>query len=543
MGTPTAAEKHAGIPTDDDASTHAFTDEHGALTTLPEMGSGGEEGKLKVLLGLLKKLVGVKDVANLRLSLPASLLEPIPNLEYWQYADRADIFAAIGESHDEFERMLAVLRFSLSKELKFVRARLGKPYNSALGEHFRCSWRLPPILLDRETKEPIIRTHIHVPLLGEPAYGGQGGSGWTTPVLRPQDGGRASSDSSSIRSVTSTASKKLSIASLKTTSANKSTDTVNIFRAIPGPGDEIEAEPEAGVVETEKVSVVFLCEQVSHHPPVSAAYYGCPEKGIEAYGMDQITARVSGMSVRVGPGPSNRGIFVRIARPGPGHGEEYQITHPVAQVNGIIKGAYYGTISDQISITCRGGDGQTSKLRTLLDYKDESWIGKPRFLLDGVIYRYTVGDETQEGWTKAKQVPNDKILAHIEGSWMKEIRYRMKGEKAWHTLLDLNVLALIPKSVRPLSEQDPQESRRLWDPVTQALLAKQWQNATVQKQMIEQKQRDAAAKRKAENCEFVPRYFEGEWEENGKPRLSAAGKKAIDEEITRVLGNTNGRSR
>lgn len=40
------------------------------------------------------RLVGVKDVANLRLSLPASLLEPVPNLEYWQYADRADIFAA-----------------------------------------------------------------------------------------------------------------------------------------------------------------------------------------------------------------------------------------------------------------------------------------------------------------------------------------------------------------------------------------------------------------------------------------------------------------
>lgn len=34
--------------------------------------------------------------------------------------------------------MLAVLRFSFSKELKFVRARLGKPYNSALGMSFRC---------------------------------------------------------------------------------------------------------------------------------------------------------------------------------------------------------------------------------------------------------------------------------------------------------------------------------------------------------------------------------------------------------------------
>lgn len=69
----------------------------------------------------------------------------------------------------------------------------------------------------------------------------------------------------------------------------------SVAQAIPGPGDEIESDPDAGVVESEKVSVVFLCEQVSHHPPVSAAYYGCPEKGVEAVGMDQIVARVSGM--------------------------------------------------------------------------------------------------------------------------------------------------------------------------------------------------------------------------------------------------------
>lgn len=52
--------------------------------------------------------------------------------------------------------------------------------------------------------------------------------------------------------------------------------------------------------------------------------------------MDQITAKVSGMcelrsiqydrvthnpAVRVGPGPSNRGIFVKINRDGPGKGE------------------------------------------------------------------------------------------------------------------------------------------------------------------------------------------------------------------------------
>jgi hypothetical protein len=38
----------------------------------------------------------------------------------------------IGDSHDELERMLAVLQF--------VRARLGKPYNSALGESLNISF-------------------------------------------------------------------------------------------------------------------------------------------------------------------------------------------------------------------------------------------------------------------------------------------------------------------------------------------------------------------------------------------------------------------
>ena len=59
----------------------------------------------------------------------------------------------------------------------------------------------------------------------------------------------------------------------------------------------------------------------------------------------------------------------------------------------------------------------------------QSWLGRPKFALDGVIYRYTVGNEDEESWSRAKQVPSDKIVAHIEGSWMKQIKYRLKGEK------------------------------------------------------------------------------------------------------------------
>ena len=62
-------------------------------------------------------------------------------------------------------------------------------------------------------------------------------------------------------------------------------------------------------------------------------------------------------------------------------------------------------------------------------------------------------------------------------------------------------LALIPKNVRPLAEQETQESRKLWEPVTKNLLSKNWGEATREKQVIEQRQRDIAAKRKAKNEE------------------------------------------
>lgn len=221
----------------------------------------------------------------------------------------------------------------------------------------------------------------------------------------------------SIKSNISSASKKQSLISLKSGDKNRSTDTLNINRAIPGPGDEIEAEPDAGVVEKEKVSVVFLVSSPSirrgfllttssaSRSLIIHLYQlritdvlirasrrmewiksrrecrGCV-RGLRS----RLTTTLMRAAVRVGPGPSNKGIFIRIAREGPGEGEvrlkwkfnmanadspqEYRISHPSAQVNGILKGSYYGTISDQISITCHGTEGQT-KLRALVDYKDE----------------------------------------------------------------------------------------------------------------------------------------------------------------------------
>jgi hypothetical protein len=59
-----------------------------------------------------------------RFSLPAQLLEPTPNLEYWNYLDQPNTFIAIGQSDDALERTLEVLRFWFTKDLKYVK---GKP--------------------------------------------------------------------------------------------------------------------------------------------------------------------------------------------------------------------------------------------------------------------------------------------------------------------------------------------------------------------------------------------------------------------------------
>ncbi len=83
------------------------------------------------------------------------------------------------------------------------------------------------------------------------------------------------------------------------------------------------------------ITVSYLTEQTSHHPPVSAFYIDCPEKGLSARGFDQLSAKFTGTSVRVTPGAYNLGIFITLHKRGD---EEYNLTHPAAQLGGLLRG-------------------------------------------------------------------------------------------------------------------------------------------------------------------------------------------------------------
>jgi len=90
---------------------------------------------------------------------------------------------------------------------------------------------------------------------------------------------------------------------------------------------------------------------------------------MEMIGVDQISAKVSGTTLRVAPGSFNKGIYINLTS-GPGTGERYHITHPVANVNGILRGSFYITVGDSTIVTCSGSKGGVS-YRAVIEYKEE----------------------------------------------------------------------------------------------------------------------------------------------------------------------------
>ncbi|KZO98536.1 hypothetical protein CALVIDRAFT_535177 [Calocera viscosa TUFC12733] len=273
---------------------------------------------------------------------------------------------------------------------------------------------------------------------------------------------------------------------------------------------------------------------------MSSYYYEVVDRGIQVTGVDQISARLSGASVRIAPGDKNKGVFIRLTS-GFGEGEEYQITHPIAAVNGLLTMRLYASITDSVIITCRGGkDGKL--LRAIIEYKDEAWIGKAQRAVEGVIHTYDPESEEHEEWRKVRHVPAEQVLASFQGAWDKKVNWRRAGEADWRPLIDLSTLSLVPKLVRPIPEQLATESRRFWKDVTENLNKKNYNEATAHKLRIEQAQRDIAAERKRRGVHFEPVYFDPDIED-GRSRLSENGQKAIREEIDRALAGSRSASR
>jgi len=433
-----------------------------------------EAGRFKTFLSILRKFIGVSDLASVRFSLPSQLLEPTPNLEYWNYLDAPNAFVAIGTADDPVDRMLEVLRFWFTKDLKYVKGKPCKPYNSCLGEFFRCNW-------ETEDDAPLIDTR----------------------ALRG-NGNVPSSSSSSARSV------EVTVPNTGLGSTNSgSSSSVSISQTPPNP--------------KKPVRISYLTEQTSHHPPVSAFYIDCPEKGLHAKGFDQISAKFTGTSIKVMPGEHNLGIFITVERR---NHETYQLKHPPAHLGGILRGSLGVTVSDMAYITC-----PETKLKAILYYYDEGWLGRSTNKVEGIIFRYDPENDDKE---KISDVPEEDILVRLGGAWKEKIVFTL-GPKPISdhppeeqiTIVDLGPLAVAQKTLPPADQMLPNESLRLWGEVTKAILAKQYSKATALKQELEEQQREKARERDRKGEVWKPVFFEQATHPAGKPTLTEKGREVL----------------
>jgi hypothetical protein len=240
-------------------------------------------------------------------------------------------------------------------------------------------WDIAPVSYDSEDRTPIITTFVDAPSKALHSHSDTGSitgakctaktsrvgafgsllsmKGWSSPAV-----GR-----SAPTVVESNASAQLSDLSLASTQTGES-GSVSGSAAV-----STSSPPTSLSGGGTALRIAYLTEQISHHPPISAYVAACPARHITLSGIDQISVRVlPSASLRVSSGTMNKGLFLSLDG-GPGAGENYQITHPVANVNGVLRGSFYATVHESTIVTCSGGPGvgDGEWLRAIIEYKEE----------------------------------------------------------------------------------------------------------------------------------------------------------------------------
>ncbi|KAJ3395757.1 hypothetical protein CcCBS67573_g07667 [Chytriomyces confervae] len=380
--------------------------------------------KLSVIWTILKKL-GTSDVSSVRMSLPANLMEPRSNLEFWNYNDRPDYFISLSDSLDPAERMLHVLRWFLCKDTKWKaqHPQLRKPYQPVLGEFLQCEWSVP---------------NESAPTFHQSTSSGANSA--KTP--------RASIEGTDV-------------------------DAASLAATLVTP-------------ETEQVTISCISEQLVHSPSVSAFYYECKERGgISARGVDHVTAKFTGTAVKIGPGEFNHGVYVNLNK----WGEEYNCSFPWASVAGWISGNPYITVSDVTTVVC-----EKSKLKCILLYKDEPFFGAPKFAVEGKIFRYDPELDRTKPVKDLKKIDDADVVATIWGQWNGKIYAKLNGQQEG-LLLDLQASETAVMRTPPIDEQAENESRRIWEHVSNAIHAKDFAQATKLKRDTEDEYRKIRAQK------------------------------------------------
>ncbi|RTG86722.1 oxysterol-binding protein-related protein 9/10/11 [Schistosoma bovis] len=267
-------------------------------------------------------------------------------------------------------------------------------------------------------------------------------------------------------------------------------------------------------------SVVFLAEQVSHHPPISAFYAEHVNNQIAVDGHLWTKSKFLGLSIAVEMVGS--AVISLLSRD-----EEYVVTFPCGYGRNILTVPWI-ELGGKTSITCL----KTGYIANI-EFRTKPFYGGKRDTLRAEVF----GPNDKKAFLIVEGEWNDKMLAkwphgYLEASEQKTTKSLSQSNACvihqaqnYCNLTQINVnlqkneifidtrnLPTVRKHVLPRSRQEENESRRLWEEVTYNLKVGNIDAASDAKHRLEQRQRDLARQRRDSKHTWTPKYFREEGE-------------------------------
>lgn len=184
------------------------------------------------------------------------------------------------------------------------------------------------------------------------------------------------------------------------------------------------------------------------------------------------------------------------------------LTQPNMYARGILIGKLKFELGDHSYVRCPEND-----LVADIEFKTKGWFSGGYNAIGGTI----------------KNTKTGEILYEISGHWNAEmfikdhaVSYFAPFNRCSKQLANQNYLTQTgtkecffnashskhtPPTARPIDQQYPTESQRLWNPVIQALYDRNHDVATDEKTKIEESQREKAAKRVKDGVQWKPKLF------------------------------------
>lgn len=214
----------------------------------------------------------------------------------------------------------------------------------------------------------------------------------------------------------------------------------------------------------------YIAEQISHHPPISAFYICNRKDGFCISGSILAKSKYYGNSLSAILDGRARLLFL-------GRDEEYVITMPYAHCKGILYGTMTLELGGKITIDC-----EKTKCSAELEFKLKPFLGGANST-NQISGKICMGEEQ---------------LATVDGHWDGEVFIQEKRsgqqEVLWNPTPDVRSTRLKRRVVQ-IDQQGEFESERLWQHVTRAIGERDQNQATQEKFVLEEAQRNEARER------------------------------------------------